>query len=128
MPRVLPACLLAYAAASLFHHVHNAAFLDQYPNMPAWLSPMWVHLAWLGTTAIGFGGYVLLRRGCRISGIALLIVYGCYGLDALAHYLVAPVSAHTLAMNISIGLEAATAVAVLLALAVNLRTDAALRP
>jgi len=35
---LLPA-LAAYAAASLFHHVHNAEFLDQYPNMPAWLSP-----------------------------------------------------------------------------------------
>jgi hypothetical protein len=73
MPRVLLACLLAYAAASLFHHLHNAAFLDQYPNLPAWLSPMW----------------------------------------ALAHYLVAPVSAHTLAMNLSIWLEAAAAAGLL---------------
>ena len=27
--------VLAYAAASLFHHAHNAAFLNDYPNMPA---------------------------------------------------------------------------------------------
>lgn len=113
MPRVLLACLLACAAASLFHHVHNAAFLDQYPNMPAWLSPMWVYVAWVGTTAIGFLGYVLLRRGYRLPGIALLIVYGGYGLDVLAHYLVAPVSAHTLAMNLSIWLEAAAAAGLL---------------
>lgn len=113
MPRVLLACLLAYAAASLFHHVHNAAFLDQYPNLPAWLSPMRVYLAWLGTTAIGFGGYVLLRRGYRLPGIVLLIAYGCYGLDALAHYIAAPVSAHTLAMNLSIWLEAAAAAGLL---------------
>jgi hypothetical protein len=30
--------LLAYGAASLFHHVHNAEFLNEYPNMPTWLS------------------------------------------------------------------------------------------
>jgi hypothetical protein len=101
--------LLAYAAASLFHHVHNAEFLDQYPNMPAWLSPVQVYVAWLGATAIGLIGYWSLRRGYRVAGLALLAGYGCYGLDSLAHYALAPLSAHTLAMNLSIGLEAATA-------------------
>jgi hypothetical protein len=103
--------LVAYAAASLFHHAHNAEFLDQYPNMPAWLSRMWVYAAWLGATVIGFAGYVLLRRDYRLAGLVLLIVYGCYGLGSLAHYLLAPVSAHSLAMNLSIWLEAATALA-----------------
>ena len=29
-------CLLAYTAASLFHYTHNAVFLADYPNLPAW--------------------------------------------------------------------------------------------
>ena len=33
----LPVLLLAYTAASLFHYIHNAEFLDAYPGMPAWL-------------------------------------------------------------------------------------------
>jgi hypothetical protein len=32
------AFLLACAAASLLHHVHNAEFLQDYPNLPASLS------------------------------------------------------------------------------------------
>ena len=105
--------LIAYAAASLFHHAHNAEFLDQYPNMPAWLSRMWVYAAWLGMTVIGVGGYILLRRGYRLAGAGLMIAYGCYGLDALAHYALAPISAHSAAMNLTIWLEAATELALL---------------
>jgi hypothetical protein len=116
-PYGLPVCLLAYAAASLFHHVHNAEYLDQYPNMPVWLSPVRIHAAWFGTTAIGFAGYLLLRRGYRLPGLILLAVYGCYGLDSLAHYALAPLSAHALTMNLSIWLEAATATALLLTVA-----------
>jgi hypothetical protein len=107
--------LLAYAGASLSHHVHNAEFLDQYPNMPAWLSPMGVYAAWTAATAVGIAGYALLRGGYRIAGLILLIVYGFYGLDGLAHYTLAPVSAHTPMMNLSIWVEAATATALLFA-------------
>lgn len=113
----LPAFLLIYAAASFLHHAHNAEFLHEYPGLPAWLSPAGVYAAWLGTTALGFAGYVLLRRDYRVPGIALLVLYGVYGLDALAHYLVAPVSAHTLAMNLSIWLEATAAAGLLWVLA-----------
>ena len=103
----LSIALIAAAAASLFHHVHNAEFLDEYPNMPAWLSPMGVYAAWSAATAIGVAGYALLRSGYRIVGLVLLIVYGCYGLDGLAHYALAVPSAHSLTMNVSIWLEAA---------------------
>ncbi|HEV3009911.1 MAG TPA: hypothetical protein VGX52_12825 [Burkholderiales bacterium] len=109
--------LLACVAATLLHHVHNAEFLDQYPNMPAWLSPMGVYVAWSAATAIGIAGYALLRRGYRFAGLALLIAYGCYGLDGLVHYALAPAAAHTLAMNLSIWLEAATAAALLFVIA-----------
>ena len=104
---LLPALVL-YAAASLLHHVHNAELLDQYPSMPPWLSRIGVYVAWLGATAIGILGYWLRRRG-------LLAAYGCYGLGVLAHYAVAPVSAHTPMMHLTIGLEAAAAAALLVA-------------
>lgn len=109
--------LLAGVAATFFHHLHNAEFLDQYPNMPVWLSPMGVYAVWAAATAAGVAGYCLLRSGYRVAGLVLLILYGCYGLDGLAHYGLASVFAHTLAMNVSIWLEAATAVALLAALA-----------
>lgn len=112
----LSIALIVAAAASFLHHAHNAEFLDQYPNMPAWLSPGGVYAAWSAATAIGAGGYWLLTHGYRLAGVALLTLYGCYGLDGLAHYGLAPASAHTAAMNLSIWLEAATALALLVVL------------
>jgi hypothetical protein len=98
---------VAYAAASLLHHIHNAEFFAQYPMMPAWLSRTMVYAAWIVATSIGVLGYRLRRRG-------LLFVYGSYGLLGLAHYALAPVSAHTPVMNLSIALEVATAAALLI--------------
>jgi len=109
----LSIALIVAAAASLLHHAHNAAFLGEYPSMPAWLSPGRVYAAWIAASAIGAAGYWLLMRGYRITGVALLIAYGCYGLGGLAHYALAPASAHSAAMNLSIWLEAAAALALL---------------
>ena len=117
--KALTALLVAYAAASLFHFAHNAEFLAEYPNLPAWLSRAKIYAAWLGTTAVGALGYLLLRRGFRLSGLALLAVYAVLGFDSLTHYGLAPASAHTAAMNASIWLEVATA-ALLLAAVVSL--------
>lgn len=112
--------LLVYAAASLFHHLHNAEFLSDYPNMPTWLTPAGVYVAWLATTAVGLAGYVLLRRGYRMLGLALLGVYGALGLFGLGHYTVAPLSAHTPTMHLTIWLEAATGAVLMGAVAVLL--------
>lgn len=114
--RALLAVVLACAAATLFHHAHNAAFLAEYPNMPSSLTPAGVYLAWLGATAVGLSGYLLVRRGYRIAGMALMAAYGVYGLDGLVHYLLAPASAHTPLMNLSIWLEAAAGTALLITL------------
>lgn len=111
--RTLLAAVLACVAVTLFHHAHNAEFLAEYPNMPASLTPAGVYLAWLGATIVGIAGYVLRTRGWRRIGTGLLVAYGCYGLDGLVHYLLAPVSAHTLAMNLSIAAEAVAAAALL---------------
>ena len=115
----LLAALVACAIATLVHHVHNAEFLEHYPNMPAWLSRAAVYGAWLAATALAFIGYALLRRGHRRAGIALVGLYACYGLDGLAHYALAPVSAHTWTMHLSIWLEALTAAGLLAALALR---------
>jgi hypothetical protein len=113
LPSALTALAL-YAAASLVHHVHNAEFLDHYPNMPAWLTPAAVYGFWTAATAIGVLGYVRRRP-------FLLVAYACYGLGALAHYAAAPLSAHTPMMHFTIGLEATTA-AVLLIVVLQRRT------
>jgi hypothetical protein len=112
---VLLVFLLAYGAASLFHHVHNALHLDEYPNLPAWLTRVQVYAAWLGVTAVGLIGYVLIRWQHQITGLLVLGFYGALGFDGLGHYAVAPLSAHAFAMNVSIGLEVATALLLLAA-------------
>jgi predicted anti-sigma-YlaC factor YlaD len=102
------AFLLAFAAASLLHHVHNAEFLQDYPNLPASLSRGQVYAAWLGEAAIGAAGWVLFRLNYKRIGLGAIGVYALAGFGGLAHYAVAPLSAHTLAMNATIWLEAAT--------------------
>ena len=114
--------LLAYATASLVHHVHNAEFLCEYPNMPAWLSPAKVYAAWAGVTSIGLTGYFLFRRGYRFAGLAALAVYGAFGLDGLGHYTLAPLSVHTMTMNVTILLEIGTGLLLLAAVAGRILT------
>ena len=104
-----PAQLLAFAVfatASLIHHIHNAEFLADYPNMPAWLTRIGVYAAWLGATAVGVLGWWLRRR-------LLVALYACYGLASLGHYAVAPLSAHTPTMHLTILFEIAAAAALL---------------
>jgi hypothetical protein len=115
---VLLVVALTYGAASLIHHAHNATFLDQYPNLPLWLSPRGVYAAWCAVTAVGVGGFVLVYARYPLAGLALLGVYAAYGLDGLAHYAVAPVSAHTSTMNFTIWLEVTTALLLLTTIAI----------
>lgn len=118
--RALLPALVAYAAASLFHHVHNATCLSAYPNLPAWLTPAGVYLAWALVTAVGVAGYLVLRRGPALAGLALLGVYAGLGLSGLGHYARAPVAAHSPLMNLSIGCEVLTALVLLGVVAANL--------
>ena len=116
---LLPA-LLAYAAASLFHHVHNATFLSAYPNLPAWLSRTDVYLAWAAVSCVGVLGYLLLRMRRAVSGLTLLGLYALLGLAGLDHYARAPLAHHSNLMNLSIGCEVLTAVVLLGVVAANL--------
>jgi hypothetical protein len=118
---VLLPVLLVYCAASLLHHTHNAEFLGDYPNLPPSLTPGTVYLAWLAGAAVGALGYFLYRRGQRLAGLFLIGVYGVVGLYGLAHYVLAPLSAHTLAMNLTIWLEVIAAGVLLITVAREMR-------
>lgn len=107
--RMLLALLLIYGAASLIHFVHNAEFIAEYPNLP----PSWaradVYLAWIAMTLVGIAGWFLVSRGYLMAGLMLLAIYAALGLDSLGHYVLAPFSRHTLAMNATILLEVTAA-------------------
>jgi hypothetical protein len=105
--------LALFCLASLVHFVHNAEFLDDYPNLPEWLSRAQVYAVWFGVTAIGLAGYVLYRLGYRLVGLIVVAVYAAQGFDGLMHYGRAPFAAHTPAMNFSILFEVAAAAALL---------------
>ncbi len=106
--------LLLYLAASLLHFAHNAEYLADYPNLPAWLSRSDVYLVWLGQAAVGIGGYMLYRTGRRLAGLLLIGVYAVLGFDGLLHYTRAPLAAHTAAMNFTIWFEVAAAALLLI--------------
>ena len=97
--------LLLYSLASLFHFSHNAIYLERYPNMPAWITRSGVMGAWLSIAAIGVLGCAALLGGFRKLGLLVLAVYAAMGFDGLAHYCLAPISAHSLGMNFTIWFE-----------------------
>jgi hypothetical protein len=99
---VLLTFMLLYGAASLVHFMHNAVYLELYPNMPHWLTPFGVLGSWLVIAAIGAIGYWLLRTGSKVAGFAAIALYAVLGFGGLDHYAIAPVSAHSLTMNVTI--------------------------
>ena len=107
--------LLLNLAASLLHFAHNAEYLTDYPNLPAWLGRSDVYLVWLVQAAVGVGGYAFYRRGRRLAGLLLMGVYAAAGFDGLLHYTRAPFGAHTPMMNFTIGLECSAAGVLLIA-------------
>jgi len=112
--------LLLYLAASLLHFVHNAEYVADYPNLPAWLGRADVYLAWLALAAIGAVGWALYRFGWRLAGLLLIGVYAGFGFAGLLHYTRAPFAAHTPAMNFTIWFEVAAAALLLTAAAASL--------
>lgn len=94
--------ILVYGAASLVHFMHNAVYLERYPNMPAWLTPLGVLASWLVVAGTGAVGYWLLRKGLAAAGLGVITLYAALGFAGLDHYAIAPISAHSLAMNATI--------------------------
>jgi hypothetical protein len=111
--RTLLILLLVYAAASLVHFIHNAEFIREYPGLPPSWTRAGVYVAWLGMTAVGACGWALLTRNYQVAGALVLAGYALLGLDSLGHYVLAPFSAHTLAMHATILAEVGTAAVVL---------------
>ena len=126
LPTHLWVLAVLYFIASLAHFTHNAEFIAFYPNMPKRLTQEHVYLAWLAITCLGIGGLLLVRRGLRALGLVLIAAYGAMGLDGLAHYTLALCSEHSVAANATIGAEATSGVALMLAALLQARNaDAA---
>ena len=104
---------LAYGVASLAHFVHNAEFLAQYPNMPLWLSRSKVYCAWLLIAVVGATGIIVARSRFALAGLLIVAAYATLGFDGLGHYALAPMAAHTFAMNLTIWVEVGAAAALL---------------
>jgi len=107
--RALPFLLVAFAAASLIHFIHNAEFLADYPALPQTWTRAGLYGAWAGMTMIGLVGWLLVRANYHVTGLVFIVVYALCGTDSLGHYVVAPLSAHTAAMNTTILLEVSAA-------------------
>ena len=123
MTWTLPLLMVLYGAASLFHFVHNATYIQDYPNLPAWITPVGVYVSWCVIAAVGVLGYWLYRKVSRGFGLVVIGIYALFGFDGLGHYTLAPMGAHTFSMNASILAEVAAAAALLVyvALAAVLR-------
>ncbi|MBB6093035.1 hypothetical protein HNQ60_001913 [Povalibacter uvarum] len=112
--RAIEWAMLAHCCASLLHFAHNGVFVDEYPNLPASITIPVIIWTWLGITAIGVVGYIVLRTGREIAGLGLIAAYAAFGFDGFAHYSLAAMAAHTVMMNVTIWSEAITAVVLLL--------------
>ena len=106
---------MLYLGASLMHFAHNAEHVQDYPNLPQWISRASVYVSWVGITLLGVLGYALYRAQRYASGLILLGLYAALGFGGLLHYARASFGAHTVAMNFTILFEAVTAFALLAA-------------
>jgi hypothetical protein len=109
--RTLSILLVAFFIASLIHFIHNAEFLADYPGLPKTWTRGGVYGAWAAMTAIGVIGWMVARTRFHLLGLALIAVCSLFGFDSIGHYFVAPVAAHSMAMNVTILLEVACAIA-----------------
>ncbi len=109
IPKFLLIALAVYCLASLAHFAHNAEFLADYPNLPAWFTRSKVYLAWVAVTAVGALGTILFILRLRLIGLLTIAAYATLGFAGLDHYWVAPVSAHSMGMNVTIWFEVAAA-------------------
>ena len=117
---VLTTLMLAYGAASLLHFIHNAQFVRDYPNFPDTVTALQVYGVWLIVAATGLAGYLLMRLGQRVVGLVVTGVYAGFGFNGLLHYKLAPMSAHSFAMNSTILTEVVLAAVLLCVVIANL--------
>ena len=113
VPKLVLLLAGAYCFASFTHFFHNAEFCGEYPNLPTWISRTSVYWTWLALTALGATGVFLIQIKRRATGLALLAVYAALGFAGLGHYGLAPISRHSVVMNLTIGFEVAVAAVLL---------------
>ena len=121
LPKLFLALTVAYFFTSLGHFSHNAEFICEYPNLPAWLTRAKVYAAWAAITSVGVLGFFLVRKRFIAAGLLLIAVYAALGFDGLGHYAVAPMELHTFTANLTILSEVAAA-ALLLPVTLHLLT------
>jgi hypothetical protein len=109
LPKPFMVLIAAYFLTSLGHFAHNAEYLCEYPNLPAWLTRAKVYAAWLAITSVGLAGIILMKTKLVATGLLLVAVYAALGFDGLGHYAVAPMAHHTLGANVTILSEVAVA-------------------
>lgn len=126
VPKLLLVLTAAYFLTSLGHFSHNAEFICEYPNLPAWLTRAQVYAVWAAITSVGVVGLLLMRKKYIAMGLVLMAVYAAMGFDGLGHYAVAPIELHPLMANVTILSEVAAA-ALLLPVVLWLLTSHMLR-
>lgn len=112
-PKLFLTLTAAYFFTSLGHFSHNAEFICEYPNLPAWLTRTQIYATWAAITSVGVLGFFLIRKQYLAVGLMLVAIYAALGFDGLGHYAIAPLELHTLAANVTI-LSEVTAAALLL--------------
>jgi hypothetical protein len=126
--RILLLLVVAYAIASLIHFVHNAVYLHDYPNMPRSITVTDVYAVWIAQATVGCVGYGLYRRGWPRVGLLVIGIYATFGLAGLDHYVLAPPSAHSVVMNLTIGFEVIAAATLFVVVAYRLFAQQIRRP
>jgi hypothetical protein len=121
-PKIFLALTAAYFLTSLGHFSHNAEFICEYPNLPAWLTRAQVYAVWAAITSVGVTGLLLMRKKFTATGLLLMAVYAALGFDGLGHYAVAPMELHPLVANVTI-LSEVVAAALLLPVVLWLLTS-----
>jgi hypothetical protein len=114
---MLVVLMIVYGAASLLHFVHNALYIREYPNLPQWITPFGVYASWCAIAAVGVLGYWLYRKVSQAFGLLGIAIYALLGFGGLDHYVIAPIAAHSIAMNTTIIAEVSAASALLIYLA-----------
>ena len=121
--KLLLALLMIHMSASLWHHIHNGNYPDEYPNIPTGFPPALAIGVWGVTTTVGLAGYYAVCTGRRLIGFLVMGVYAAYGLLAFFHYTLAPMSAHSLVANATILGEGVTALLLLITVVQFLARD-----
>jgi hypothetical protein len=114
MSKPLWLLIAVYTFASLAHFIHNAEYIEFYPNMPLWITSATVYKAWIAIAAVGVVGVGFWKIGWSVIGAILVAIYGALGIDGLAHYSLALCSEHSAAANLTIWFEVLTGTALML--------------